>query len=55
MKQIVEYLLEHDVPEIPKRGRKELKQIVIDGQKLSYNEDKRITNRLSVKGKQKVD
>ena len=35
------------MPEIPKRGRKELKQIVIDGQKFRYNEDKGITNRLT--------
>ena len=47
MKQIVEYLLEHDVPEIPKRGRKELKQIVVDGQKFRYHEDKQKTNRLT--------
>ena len=30
MKKVIDYLLSNDLAEIPKRGRKELKSIVID-------------------------
>ena len=33
MKKVIDYLLNNDLAEIPKRGRKELKQIIIDGRK----------------------
>ena len=46
MKKIIDYLLEKDFAEIPKRGRKNLKQIVIDNQKFRYNKDKPLSKRL---------
>ena len=46
MKKIIDYLLEKDLAEIPKRGRKNLKQIVIDNQKFRYNKDKPLSKRL---------
>ena len=39
MKKIIDYLLSNDLAEIPKRGRKELKSIVIDNKKFRYNKD----------------
>ena len=42
-------LTENDIAEIPKRGRKELKQIIIDGRKYRYNKDKPISNILQNK------
>ena len=33
MKKIINYLLNNDLIEIPKRGRKELKLIIIDNKK----------------------
>ena len=49
MKKIIDYLLEKDLAEIPKRGRKNLKQIVIDNQKFRYNKDKPLSKRLQKK------
>ena len=37
MKKHIDYLLNNDLAEIPKRGRKELKQIIIDGRTFRYN------------------
>ena len=44
MKKIINYLLEKDLAEIPKRCRKNLKQIVIDNQKFRYNKDNHYQN-----------
>ena len=49
MKKIINYLLEKDLAEIPKRGRKNLKQIIIDNQKFRYNKDKPLSKRLQKK------
>ena len=49
MKNVVDYLLKNDLAEIPKRGRKELKSIVIDGKKFRYNKDKPLTKKLETK------
>ena len=49
MKNVVDYLLKNDLAEIPKRGRKELKSIVIDGNKFRYNKDKPLTKKLETK------
>ena len=49
MKKIIDYLLSNDLAEIPKRGRKELKSIVIDSKKFRYNKDKPISNVLTKK------
>ena len=49
MKKIIDYLLSNDLAEIPKRGRKELKLIVIDSKKFRYNKDKPISNVLTKK------
>ena len=47
MKTVIAYLLSNDLAEIPKRGRKELKSIIIDEKKFRYNKDKRISNVLT--------
>jgi hypothetical protein len=49
MKNIIDYLLNNDLAEIPKRGRKELKTIIIDDKKFRYNKDKPISNVLTKK------
>jgi hypothetical protein len=49
MKKVIDYLLSNDLAEIPKRGRKELKTIVIDNKKIRYNKDKPISNVLTKK------
>ena len=49
MKKVIDYLLNNDLAEIPKRGRKELKSIVIDNRKFKYNKDKPISNVLTKK------
>ena len=49
MKKIIDYLLEKDLAEIPKRGRKHLKQIFINNQKFRYNKDKPLSKRLQKK------
>ena len=46
MKNVVDYLLKNDLAEIPKRGRKELKSIILDGKKFRYNKDKPLTNKM---------
>ena len=47
MKKIIDYLLSNDLAEIPKRGRKELKSIIIDDKTFRYNKDKPISNVLA--------
>ena len=49
MKKVIDYLLSNDLAEIPKRGRKELKTIVIDNKKNRYNKDKPMSNVLTKK------
>ena len=49
MKKVIEYLLNTEKAEIPKRGRKELKTIVIDNKKFRYNKNKPISNGLTKK------
>ena len=49
MKKAIDYLLNTNKAEIPKRGRKELKSIVIDNKKFRYNKDKPISNVLTKK------
>ena len=49
MKKVKECLLSNDLAEIPKRGRKELKSIIIDNRKFRYNKDKPIPNVLTKK------
>ena len=49
MIKVIDYLLSNDLAEIPKRGRKELKSIVIDSQKFRYNKDNPISNVLTKK------
>ena len=44
MKQVIDYLLSNDLAEIPQRGRKELKSIIIDNKQFRYNKDKPISN-----------
>ena len=49
MKKNIDYLLSNDLAEIPKKGRKELKSIIIDNKKFRYNKDKPISNVLTKK------
>ena len=49
MKKVIDYLLSNDLAEIPQRGRKELKSIIIDNKKFRYNKDKPISNVLTKK------
>ena len=44
MNTVIDYLLNNGVAEIPKRGRKELKQKIRDGRKFRYNKAKEISN-----------
>ena len=49
MKKVIDYLLSNDLAEIPKKGRKELKSIIIDNKKFRYNKDRPISNVLTKK------
>ena len=49
MKKVIDYLLNNDSAEIPKKGRRELKSIIIDDKKFRYNKDKPISNVLTKK------
>ena len=49
MNNVIDYLLSNDLAEIPKRGRKELKSIIIDNRKFRYNKDTPISNVLTNK------
>ena len=49
MKKNIDYLLSNALAEIPKKGRKELKSIIIDNKKFRYNKDKPISNVLTKK------
>ena len=49
MKKVIDYLLSNDLAEIPKKGRKWLKSMIIDNKKLRYNKDKPISNVLTKK------
>ena len=49
MKNVIDYLLSNDLAEIPKRGRRELKSIIIDDKRFRYNKDKPISTVLTRK------
>ena len=49
MKKVINYLFSNDLAEIPKRGRRELKSIIIDDKKFRYNKDKPISSVLTKK------
>ena len=49
MKHVIDFLLNNDKAETPKRGNKELKSITIDGRKFRYNKGKPISNVLNKK------
>ena len=49
MKNVINYLLSNDLAEIPKRGRRELKSIIIDDKKFRYNKNKPISSVLTKK------
>ena len=49
MKKVIDYLLSNDLAEIPKRGRRELKSIIIDDKKIRYNKGKPISTVLTKK------
>ena len=50
MKKVINYLLSNDLAEIPKRGRRELKSIIIiDDKKFRCNKDKPISSVLTKK------
>ena len=49
MKKVIDYLLRNDLAEIPKRGRRELKSIIIDDKRFRYNKDKPISTVLTKK------
>ena len=49
MKKGIDYLLSNGLAETPKKGRKELKSIIIDNKKFRYNKDKPIPNVLTKK------
>ena len=51
MKHVIDYLLNNDKAEIPKRGNKELKSIIIDGRTFRYNKEQPISNVLNKKFK----
>ena len=48
MKKIIDYLLSNDLAEIPKRGRRELKSIIMDDKRFRYK-DKPISTVLTKK------
>ena len=49
MKKGIDYLLSNDLAEIPKKGGRELKSIIINNKKFRYNKDKHILNVLTKK------
>ena len=49
MKKVLEYLLKNNLAEIPKRGKQEMKSIVIDDRKFRLNKDKPISKVLQKK------
>ena len=49
MMKKIDYLLSNALAEIPKKGRKELKSIIIDNKKFRYNKEKPISNVLTKK------
>ena len=49
MKKVIDYLLSNDLAEIPKRGRRELKSIIIDNKRFRYNRDEPISTVLTKK------
>ena len=48
-KHVIDYLLNNDKAETPRRGNKELKPTIIDGRKFRYTKEKPISNVLNKK------
>ena len=49
MKKVLEYLLTNTLAQIPKRGNKEMKSIMIDNRRFRFNKDKPISKVLQKK------
>ena len=49
MEKNIDFLLSNDLEEIPERGRREFKPIMIDDKKFRYNKDKPISDVLTKK------
>ena len=49
MKTVINYLLSNDLAEIPKRGRRKLKSIIINDKKFRYDKNKSISSVLTKK------
>ena len=49
MKTFINYLLSNDLAEIPKRGRRKLKSIIINDKKFRYDKNKSISSVLTKK------
>ena len=49
MKKVLEYLLTNNLAQIPKRGNKEMKSIMIDNRRFRFNKDKPISKVLQKK------
>ena len=49
MNHVIDYLLNNDKAEIPKRGNMEFKSIIIDGRQFRYNKEKPVSNVLNKK------
>ena len=49
MKNVTDYLLKNDLAKMLKKGRRELKSIIINNQKIRYNKDKPLSNKFQKK------
>ena len=49
IKTVINYLLSNDLAEIPKRGKRKLKSIIINDKKFRYDKDKSISSVLTKK------
>ena len=49
MKKVLEYLLKNNLAQIPRKGNKEMKSIIIDDEKFRLNKDKPISKVLQKK------
>ena len=52
MTKNIDYVLSNDLAEIPKRGRRELKSIILDDKRFSYNKDKPISTVFDINSKE---
>ena len=55
MKNGMGYPLKNDLAEIPKKGRRKLKSIIINYQQFRYNKDKPLSNKFQKKLKKPVE